>query len=116
MTELNSNVDLFRCSACRKRVRHNQTVICTMCKQSLHLSCTIFSSDSICTLCTVQLFPFSSVDSDRDFLSAISSRQFDSSTKIDHEALNNLKSQFKCDFTTSFLTPEEGLDADTNYY
>jgi len=112
-----SNSKLFCCTACYKRIGNAKSLQCSICKQSRHLKCTVLSSvdvDVICPICISDLFPFSQIDCDVDFYSSISSQT--NETLIDHNLLNELKLQFKCDFTTTFLTPEEDLDADTNYY
>jgi len=70
--------------------------------------------DAICPKCIINIFPFSQIESEHDFYLAVSSRI--NETDIDHNLLNSLKLQLKCDFTSTFLTPEEDLDPDMNYY
>ena len=117
MAQVNT-VKQHSCTACRKQIRNtNNSILCSICKQHRHLKCTVFLSvdvDTICTICTNELFPFSQVDSISDFSSTISTRNTDSN--IDYDILNNLKLQFKCEFTSTFLTQEEDLDVDANYY
>ena len=81
------------------------------------MKCAVYCSieiDVICPKCIIDIFPFSQIDSERDFYLAISSRT--NETDVDHNLLNTLKLQLKCDFTSTFLTPEEDLDPDMNYY
>ena len=117
MAQVNA-VKQHSCTACHKQIRNtNKSILCSICKQHRHLKFTVFLSvdaDTYCTICTNELFPFSQVDSVSDFSSTISTRNTDSN--IDYDILNTLKLQFKCEFTSTFLTQEEDLDVDANYY
>jgi len=117
MTQPPNNSKSNYCTACNKCIGNVKSVQCSICNQLRHLKCTVFSStsvDTICPICIANLFPFSCLDCDFDFYSAISSQS--NGTLIDHNLLNNLKLQLKCDFTTTSLTTEEDLDPDMNYY
>ena len=107
------------CTTCGKRIQASniKRVLCTVCEQPRHLKCTPFVSsevDVICPLCNSQLFPFNNIDSDLDFFLAATAK--DSKSLIDHQLLNNLKLEVKCDFTSSSLTTDDDLDPDSHYY
>jgi len=107
------------CTSCGKRIQFNniKRIPCSICKCYRHLKCTPFTSivdtDVICPLCIEELFPFCNIDSDAEFFSVITAAN---TSCIDFNLLNNIKLEFKCDFTSSVLTDDHDLDADTNYY
>ena len=117
MTQPLTDSKTTSCTACSKRINNVKWIKCSVCKQARHLKCAMNCStevDAICPKCIINIFPFSQIESEHDFYLAVSSRI--NETDIDHNLLNSLRLQLKCDFTSTFLTPEEDLDPDMNYY
>lgn len=119
MTNPNRSYESLCCTTCSKRIQANnkKRVICCICNKPRHLKCTPFITvnvDTICPLCIDELFPFGHIDSDQEFFTATASKN--SHSPIDHHLLNEIKLELKCDFTSCPLTPDDDLDADTNYY
>ena len=109
----------INCTTCGKRIQatNMKRIPCSICKSFRHLKCTPFvtlNTDIICPLCTGEIFPFCNIDSDLEFYLAITAKSDYSPTN--HQLLHDLRMEFKCDFSSAFLTDDDELDADTNYY
>jgi hypothetical protein len=109
----------IKCTSCDRRIQatNNKRIPCCLCKRYRHLKCTPFiaiTNDTICPVCITELFPFCNIESDTDFFLALSSNK--DYSPINHQLLNDIRIEFKCDFASTLLTDDDDLDADTNYY
>ena len=107
------------CTSCNKQIQNNnlKRILCPVCERWRHLKCTPFNSadvNIICPLCVINIFPFSHIESDIDFYSAVLAK--DTNCLIDHQLLNTVKFELKCDFSSSTIIADDETDADVNYY